>query len=423
MSAPATWTTTTIGDLFDIGAGKTVNAAARHGEPKHPFLRTANVMWGHVDLSSVDRMHFTNEELASKTLRPGDLLVCEGGEIGRAAMWNGEIPQCGFQNHLHRLRPKSADVVTAFFMYALQAGFTLHARYEGAGNKTTIPNLSRSRLEALEVPRPPPVEQRRIAAVLSLVRRAIENAEKTIAVIREMREAAAEQLYARGTHDGEGKESPAGRIPAHWDAVPIGNHAPVAQYGLSIRGAERGRVPILRMNCQRDGAVVFRDLQYVDIDDATLNAFRLRDGDILFNRTNSHELVGRTAIFHSQREAVFASYLVRLRVDASVWNPDFINYYLNRPIVQAELRTLASRGVSQSNINATKLKDFAAPVAPLKEQEEIVGVLSAIDRSVVVHEQHLGCLHDLWSSLLDSLMTGEIRVDKLDIDTSQFAAA
>jgi type I restriction enzyme M protein len=179
------WAIATIGDLFDIGAGKTVSPASRHGEPKHPFLRTANVFWGRLDLTEVDRMHFTSEEVEAKTLNKGDLLVCEGGEIGRAAIWDGQIERCGFQNHLHRLRRKSADVVPAFFMYALQAGFTLHAQYEGAGNKTTIPNLSRSRLAALEVPKPEHDEQLRIVAVLAKVQAAIEVEEELIGVSRD----------------------------------------------------------------------------------------------------------------------------------------------------------------------------------------------------------------------------------------------
>lgn len=181
----APWTMTSIGTLFDFGAGKTVSPASRHGEPKYPFLRTANVFWGRIDLTEVDRMHFTRDELATKTLKKGDLLVCEGGDIGRSAIWEGQIEQCGFQNHLHRLRKKTDEVVPAFFMYALQAGFTLHAQYEGAGNKTTIPNLSRSRLEALEVPNPEREEQLRIATVLGKVQASIAIEERLIGVSRD----------------------------------------------------------------------------------------------------------------------------------------------------------------------------------------------------------------------------------------------
>ena len=92
------------------------------------------------------------------------------------------------------------------------------------------------------------------------------------------------------------------------------------------------------MNCQDDGRVRFRDLQYVDVDEATFSAFRLEEGDLLFNRTNSIEHVGRTAIFEGAKEAVFASYLVRLKVDALRCLPRFLNYYMNRKEVQHDIK-------------------------------------------------------------------------------------
>ena len=95
-----------LGELFDIGSGKTMSAAARDGTNKVPFLRTSNVFWDRLDLASLDQMAMSEEELETKNLLSGDLLVCEGGEIGRAALWDGSIERISFQNHLHRLRPK-----------------------------------------------------------------------------------------------------------------------------------------------------------------------------------------------------------------------------------------------------------------------------------------------------------------------------
>ena len=99
------WSWRPLGELFEIGAGKTMSAAARNGPDKTPFLRTSNVFWDQIDLSTVDEMAIPEHELSKKLLRSGDLLVCEGGEIGRAAIWNGEVETMSFQNHLHRLRP------------------------------------------------------------------------------------------------------------------------------------------------------------------------------------------------------------------------------------------------------------------------------------------------------------------------------
>ena len=150
-----------------------MSAAARKGADKTPFLRTSNVLWDEIDLSSVDEMSIPEHELPAKLLSPGDLLVCEGGEIGRAAIWNGEVEPMSFQNHLHRLRPIVEMVEPRFYVYFLQSAFTQLGIFEGAGNKTTIPNLSRNRLAALEVPHPPLDEQQAISAALGQVRDAI----------------------------------------------------------------------------------------------------------------------------------------------------------------------------------------------------------------------------------------------------------
>ena len=165
------WPWRPLGELFEIGAGKTMSAAARNGPDKIPFLRTSNVLWDQIDLSSVDEMSIPEHEMPAKLLMPGDLLVCEGGEIGRAAIWTGEVEPMSFQNHLHRLRPIE-DVEPRFYVYFLQSAFTQLGLFEGAANKTTIPNLSRSRLAALKVPRPPKHEQQAVVQELSQVRKA-----------------------------------------------------------------------------------------------------------------------------------------------------------------------------------------------------------------------------------------------------------
>src|SRR5690348_11819636 len=127
------WTYRPLGELFDIGAGKTMSAAARDGAHKTPFLRTSNVFWDEIDLSTVDEMAIAPHELEGKLLQPGDLLVGEGGDIGRAAVWNGEVKTMSFQNHLHRLRKLVDDVDPRFYVYFLQAAFTQLGIFEGAG--------------------------------------------------------------------------------------------------------------------------------------------------------------------------------------------------------------------------------------------------------------------------------------------------
>ncbi|MBE2253181.1 MAG: restriction endonuclease subunit S [Myxococcus sp.] len=179
-----------------------------------------------------------------------------------------------------------------------------------------------------------------------------------------------------------------GTIPQDWDTCAIGDFTLAAQYGLSIRGESAGSYPILRMNCQVDGEVSLQDLQYVDIDERTLAAFALNRGDILFNRTNSYELVGRSAVFDHDVKAVFASYLVRLAVDRTRVDPHFLNFLINWDVAQNELKKLASRGVSQANISASKLKEFSVHLPSLREQKSIAQVLRKV-RGHIVQEFEL----------------------------------
>lgn len=132
------WNWRPLGELFDIGAGKTMSAAARAGADKVPFLRTSNVLWDEIDLTQVDEMSISPTELVDKSLKAGDLLVCEGGEIGRAAVWDGRVPVMSFQNHLHRLRPIQDDVDARFYVYFLQSAFTQLGIFEGAGSRDNM---------------------------------------------------------------------------------------------------------------------------------------------------------------------------------------------------------------------------------------------------------------------------------------------
>jgi type I restriction enzyme S subunit len=190
---PEEWEVVRLGALFEIQQGKALSPRARAGGRKRPFLRTANVLWGRVDLSVLDEMHFDEEEEARLALVPGDLLVCEGGDIGRTAIWEGQLPLVLYQNHLHRLRPARAGVDPLFYMYWMQAAWLLLGLYGGAGNKTTIPNLSRSRLAAFPVPLPPLPEQRAIAETLRTVDRKIE--------AEESRKRGLEALFKTLLHD------------------------------------------------------------------------------------------------------------------------------------------------------------------------------------------------------------------------------
>ena len=161
----------------------------------------------------------------------------------------------------------------------------------------------------------------------------------------------------------------------------IGTALAEVQYGLSLAASAKGNYPIVGMKDIRDGRIHVDESIRVELDDETAGRFLLQPGDVLLNRTNSNELVGKCAIYDGDTPVVFASYLVRLKFDEEKLLPAFANYYLNSEYGQAQLKVLSTRGVSQANINPTTFrKHFAIPFPKLDEQRRIVRVLDSAKR-------------------------------------------
>ena len=419
-----TWDWRPLGNLFEIGAGKTMSAAARNGADKTPFLRTSNVLWDEIDLSYVDEMSISGDELPAKLLRKGDLLVCEGGEIGRAAIWNGEVETMSFQNHLHRLRPVDTQVEPRFYVYFLQAAFTLLGIYEGAGNKTTIPNLSRGRLAALQVPLPTLIEQRAISTVLSQARDAIRVQERSIVAARELKRAAMQTLFTCGLRGEPQKDTQIGPVPESWEVSNLGSVRNRLQYGTSVKCTyNSSKYPVVRIPNIEPQKVNLDDLKYCELSDEQAERFRLEKGDLLFIRTNGVlDRLGSCAIYSGEpANALFASYLIRARLKQDHIMPEFASYFLSSDFGTALVSgraTPASDG--KYNLNTAAIDSLQLPLPSLEEQHEIAAILDAIDRKIDLHRRKRAVLEELFKALLHKLMTGEIRVGELGMSANSY---
>ncbi|EGT0709213.1 restriction endonuclease subunit S [Campylobacter coli] len=146
-----------------------------------------------------------------------------------------------------------------------------------------------------------------------------------------------------------------------------------SQYGISINMNEGGDgIPIYRMNDIDNMLCNFEVKKYALIDKNELQTFRLNYGDVLFNRTNSYEFVGRTGIFYNNRENfVFASYLVRLVCNKEILLPEYLTVFLNTHIGKKEIRRRARPSINQTNVNPEELKEIKIPIFPMEFQLEI----------------------------------------------------
>lgn len=404
---PEGWEPTSLGDICDqqqqtvdpSTSHERVYVGLEHIEPGNPRF----VNWGRPSDVRSGKSRFRSGDILYGKLRPylDKAVLADRGGI------------CSTDILVFRCRGGRA--LPEFLVHAFHTReFLEHAVRTTHG--VNHPRTSWASLGRLTVPLPPLDEQRRIAGVLSTIQRAIEAQDKVIAAARELKRSLMKHLFTYGpvpVTEASGvplKETEIGPVPEHWEVVQLGQVLKLTQYGLSMRGNQAGPVPILRMNSLQDGRVASTDLQYVDIGPDLLKKFRLNPGDVLFNRTNSMELVGKTGLFDLGGEFVFASYLLRLVMEANGLLPEVLTHYLNQKLVQQRLKGLAARGVSQSNISAARLRTFLVPLPPMPEQWEIARELSAADRKIEAEEKRKAALQALFKSMLHHLMTGKIRV-------------
>lgn len=191
---PEGWEITKLGNVFETQLGKMLSKAAKKGIAARPYIRNANVQWGFIDYKDLLEMDFSDKEKTKFRLKYGDILVCEGGEIGRTAIWRNQIEECYFQKAIHRLRPRQGDMLPEFFLYYMERSFLLENVYGIAGTETTIAHLPQEKLQAMFIAKPSFIEQKSIAGIIGTCDTKIAALEREIALHEELFRTLLEEL-------------------------------------------------------------------------------------------------------------------------------------------------------------------------------------------------------------------------------------
>ncbi|SHO57048.1 restriction endonuclease subunit S [Vibrio quintilis] len=193
--------------------------------------------------------------------------------------------------------------------------------------------------------------------------------------------------------------------------VSLGDLLLESQYGLSVSSIDNGQYPMFKMNNFSNGFMSADGVDSVDLEKSEFEKYQLKCGDILFNRTNSIDLVGKTGIFTLSGNYVFASYLVRLKVNKEIADPFFINFFMNDDSTKKRLKSIATKAVSQANINPTQLKKLLkVPLFPLPEQQKIAKILSTWDKAIATTERLIATSQQQKKALMQQLLTGKKRL-------------
>ena len=201
------------------------------------------------------------------------------------------------------------------------------------------------------------------------------------------------------------------RLPEEWTWEKLGWMTCGVEYGTAEKSSTTGKVPVLRMGNIQNAKIAWGDLAYTS-DENEIAEYLLHDGDVLFNRTNSPELVGKTAIYKSGRPAVFAGYLIRVNHICTVVDGRYLNRFLNSYVARQHGNNVKTDGVNQSNINGAKLCNYPFPYCSIEEQREIASVLekafSLLDETEVNITQELERADALRQSILKRAFSGQL---------------
>lgn len=354
---PLGWTETTLGETCEIVSGSTPSTKeSTYWGGDVPWI-TPDDLSRHAEkviYAGARSITKTGYEACSTRLVPtGTVLFTSRAPIGYVAI--AGQPVCTNQGFKSFVPPQglSSDYLYWFLRYA-----TPEIRKLGSG--TTFPELSKTVAGQIEIPVAPLAEQRRIVAAIEEKFSRLDAAEESL---RQAQRSVA-RLRAAAVADA---------LSGNWPITSLRDLTAEQTYGSSAKAMEDPRgVPILRMGNIQDGSLNFGNLKYLPRAHPDAEKLRLKPGDLLFNRTNSPELVGKSAVFKTGPDPiVFASYLIRVRLTPDC-DPDWAALAINGPEGRRYVASVRTQQVGQANVNGTKLAAMPIPLPPLEEQRRIV---------------------------------------------------
>lgn len=198
------------------------------------------------------------------------------------------------------------------------------------------------------------------------------------------------------------------RNPKGWEMTTISEITTDVRYGTSKPAVEGGKYPYLRMNnITYSGYLNLENLKYIDIEGEELEKCIVRKGDVLFNRTNSAELIGKTCVFNIEEPMIIAGYIIRIRLNKEVL-PIYLSMFLNSNYGKGLLRGMAKGAVNQANINAQELKSINIAIPPIELQNQFSTFVSQVDKLKFEAQKSLTEMENNFNSLMQRAFSGEL---------------
>lgn len=401
---PSGWATARLDEIADVRLGRQRSPKNHTGSRMRPYLRAANVTWAGLDLSDVKEMNFTEEESAIYELRTDDVLVTEASgsasEVGKPAIWRGEIKGCCFQNTLIRVRSRHTS--PEFIRYFL-LGESRSGRIGRASPGVGIHHIGSARLSAWPVSLPPLNEQRRIVDAIEAHLSRLDAADGYLAASSERLNA----LRAASLHAA---------LRGEWPTRSLGDIALTVRNGIFVSrpATSPPGVPIFRISAVRPMALDVEDIRYADVEPSQAEPFLTREDDLLFTRYSGNaDYVGACARVPRMSEAALhPDKLIRVVVDTSQAEPAFVELACSAGVSREAIRSRRKTTAGQVGIAGGQLRTVPIPLPPLTEQRRIVArveeQLSAIDALRTAIERARRRSASLRRAVLERAFRGEL---------------
>lgn len=370
------WQTKKLEEIADFQKGKLMQNSTIKTEGTTPYILID-------DLRTNKFTHYTPSNNGTACVSKDSLLAWDGANAGTVG---GGLE--GFVGStITKISPKE-EVEPIYLRMFLSSKFK---EFNSHTHGAAVPHLDRDFVLGYSVPLPPIDKQKEIVKKLDSIKNLQELNQKEIEKAEELFNGLVNKTFA----------------PRVGKKCKINEVTEGFQYGLSrAMNTSGGGTPILRINSIQNGNITDEDLKHLKVNTEELKKYKVDFNDILFNRTNSYELVGKTGIFKLTGTFVFASYLIRLKAKEKIL-PDYLNYFLNSSIGQAEIKKRAKRAVSQANVNAKELGSITMYIPEKSIQEMAIKQLDS-------NKQYLNTLKcekekttELFDSFLHKLLQGE----------------
>lgn len=391
------WQICQLGDVLTLINGRAYKKEEMLTEGV-PILRIQNLNGG-------NKWFYSNLELQEdKYCYKNDLLYAWSATFG--PYWSKWDHKLIYHYHIWKIETSPA-LNKQFAYYAL---LNITEALKASAHGVAMPHITKAGMEAWEIQLPPISEQKIIAEKLNTLLAQVESTkarlEQIPQILKRFRQAVlGAAVSGKLTEDWRDNSSLSG-----WIEGKLGEFIKKPSYGTSSKSNKEGLIPVLRMGNLQGGKLDWTDLVYTS-DTIEIEKYKLEYNDVLFNRTNSPELVGKTAIYKSEQPAIYAGYLIRVQCLPDL-NPDYLNYHLNSILGRQYCYSVKSDGVSQSNINAQKLIAYPITVPPLPEQHEIVRRVEQLFAYADTIEKQvnnaLARVNNLTQSILAKAFRGEL---------------